>query len=131
MTSNLLSMIQQELKMDFDEIISKVSEAGNEACTAYHMEHHLWQQMLKLGGRLMQLFFEAGSQAAQRDEVFTEEGQRIPYHCDRKRRYFSIFGDLSIRRPYFYHKEVGSQIPLDADVRTSRRLLFGFSARVA
>ena len=34
MTSNLLSMIQQVLKMDFDEIISKVSEAGNEACAA-------------------------------------------------------------------------------------------------
>jgi hypothetical protein len=114
MTSNLLSMIQQELKMDFDEIISEVGEAGNGTCTADQMEHHLWQQMLKLGGRLMQLFFEASSQAAQRDEVYTEEGQRIPYHCDRKRKYISIFGELSIRRPYFYHKEVGSQIPLDA-----------------
>jgi len=60
MTSNLLSIIQQELKMDFDEIISEVGEAGNGTCTADQMEHHLWQQMLKLGGRLMQLFFEAG-----------------------------------------------------------------------
>jgi len=116
MTFNTLSMIQQELKMDFDEIISEVSEAGNEACTAYHMERHLWQQMLKFGGRLMQLFFEASSQAAQRDEVYTEEGQRVPYHTDRRRKYFSIFGELSLHRPYFYRKDVDGQSPLDAEL---------------
>jgi hypothetical protein len=114
MIFNQLSMIQQELKTDFDDIISKVSEAGNEACTAYQMERHLWQQMLKLGGRLMQLFFHASSQAAQRDEVYTGAGQRIPYHSDRKRKYVSIFGELSISRPYFYHAQAGKQSPLDA-----------------
>jgi len=114
MTFNPISMIQQEIRSDLDELISTVSEAGNETCTAYQMERHLWQQMLKLGGRLMQLFFEASSQAAQRDEVYTEVEERIPYHSDRKRNYVSIFGELSINRPYFYRTEVGKQIPLDA-----------------
>ena len=116
MTSNLLSMIQQELRTDFDEIISEVGEAGNGTCTADQMERHLWQQMLKLGGRLMQLFFEASSQAAQRDEVYTEEGQRVPYHTDRRRRYISIFGELSFHRPYFYRKKGNGQTPLDAEL---------------
>jgi hypothetical protein len=114
MTFNQLSMIQQELKTDFDDIISTVCKSGNETCTAYEMERNLWQQMLKLGGRLMQLFFEASSQAAQRNEVHPEAGQRIPYHSDRKRKYVSIFGELSISRPYFYRIGVGKQLPLDA-----------------
>lgn len=114
MTFNQLSMIQQELRSDFDDIISTVCKAGNETCTAYQMERNLWQQMLKLGGQFMQLFFEASSQAAQRNEVYTEAGQRVPYHSDRKRKYVSIFGELSISRPYFYRPGVGKQIPLDA-----------------
>lgn len=116
MTFNQLSMIQQVLIMDFNEIIAKVNEAGHETCTAYDMERHLWKQMLKLGGRLMQLFFETSSQAAQRDEIYTEEGQRIPYPTDRKRNYFSIFGGLSFQRPYFYLKDVGGESPLDAEL---------------
>ena len=114
MTFNQLSMIQQELRADFDDIISTVCKSSNESCTAYQMERALWQQLLKLGGRLMQLFFEASSQAAQRDEAYTEEGQPIPYHSDRKRKYVSIFGELHISRPYFYRTEVGKKIPLDA-----------------
>lgn len=113
MTFNQISMILQELKTDFDEIITSLSDAGNESCTAYQMERYLWQQMLQLGGRLMQLFFEFSSQAAQRNELYTEEGRRLPYHSDRNRKYLSIFGELKISRPYFYRTGVGQQIPLD------------------
>lgn len=114
MTFNQLSMIQQELKSDFDDLISTVCTSGNEPCTAYQMEEALWQQMLNLGCRLMQLFFEACSQAAQRDEVYADSGQPIPYHSDRRRNYVSIFGELHIARPYFYRTGVGKEIPLDA-----------------
>jgi hypothetical protein len=114
MTFNQISIILQELKTDFDKIITHVSDASDEAYTADQMERYLWQQMLQLGGRLMQLFFEFSSQAAQRNEVYTEEGRAVPYHSDRDRKYVSIFGELSISRPYFYQTGVGNQIPLDA-----------------
>ena len=126
MTFNQIPMILQDLKTGFDSIISTVSEAGSETCTAYQMERHLWQQILKLGGDLMQLFFEVSSQAAQRDEVYTEAGQRVPYHSDRKCKYVSIFGELSISRPYFYRTEVGGQIPLDARLGLDTRCYSDF-----
>lgn len=114
MTFNHIQMIQQELKSDFDKIISTVSAAAEETCTADQMERHLWQQMLLMGAGLMQLFFDIRSETAQRDEVYTETGERIPYHSERKRTYFSIFGKLSICRPYFYRTGMGKEIPLDA-----------------
>jgi hypothetical protein len=40
----------------------------------------------------------------------------LPYHRDAERVYFSIFGKVSIERPYFYKQGVGSQILLDAEL---------------
>ena len=38
------------------------------------------------------------------------------YHRDTKRRYVSIFGELSFGRPYFYRKGQDGQTPLDGEL---------------
>jgi hypothetical protein len=72
--------------------------------------------VLSLGAKLLQLFFVMRSQACSRQPVQSKSGQQLPYHRDTERVYFSIFGKVSIERPYFYKQGVGSQIPLDAEL---------------
>jgi hypothetical protein len=45
-----------------------------------------------------------------------EEGQELPYHSEKKRIYFSIFGKLPFWRPYFYETGADGQSPLDAEL---------------
>jgi hypothetical protein len=45
-----------------------------------------------------------------------EGGQELPYHSEKKRTYFSVFGKLPFWRPYFYETGVEGQSPLDAEL---------------
>jgi hypothetical protein len=70
---------------------------------------------LSLGAQLLLLFFVVRSQNCSRETVQKEDGQELPYHAERKRTYFSIFGKIPLWRPYFYQAEVG-EAPLDAEL---------------
>jgi hypothetical protein len=93
-----------------------VTSADGQQSTADQMERHLFKQLLQMGARLMQLYFDLRSQASARKEVINQEGARLPYHSEKKRGYYSIFGELEISRPYFYRKGTGGCTPLDAEL---------------
>ncbi|MBI3170801.1 MAG: ISKra4 family transposase [Chloroflexi bacterium] len=116
MTLNSITMIQQKVRTDFDILLSAVT--GNEAqkSTADQMERHLFKQLLRLGANLLQLYFEIRSTTYPRKEMMTETGKTLPYHSEKSRDYLSIFGELVIKRPYFYAKAAGSGSPLDAEL---------------
>jgi hypothetical protein len=80
------------------------------------MERHLFKQLLRMGAKLMQLFLDMRSQAAPRKEAVIQKGERLPYHSEKSRDYYSIFGELEINRPYFYRKGAGGYMPLDAEL---------------
>ena len=45
--------------------------------------------------------------------VKTETGEALPYHSEKSRTYYSVFGKLPVLRPYFYKAGVGGVGPLD------------------
>ncbi len=116
MTFNLISIIQQKVRTDFDMLLSTVTDADGQKCSADQMERYLFKQLLCLGAELMQLFFDVRSETCSRKAAANEAGKTLPYHSDRTRDYFSVFGELTITRPYFYRKNDGGYIPLDAEL---------------
>jgi hypothetical protein len=114
MNSNSVPMIQQMVRMSFENLLETASSEKADSCSAYEMERHLLKGVLRMGAGLMQLFLDYRAAQQRRDEIVTEDGERLPYHSERERRYSSVFGQLKCRRPYFYERDQGGESPLDA-----------------
>ena len=114
MTFNHNIIIPEKIQSDFEMLYSTVTGSDGQKCTADQMERHLFKQLLKMGAQLMQLFFDLRSQAYPREEVINQKGETLPYHSEKSRDCYSIFGELEINRPYFYKKGAGGDSPLDA-----------------
>lgn len=115
MTSNSQEIIQ-DIRTEFETMLEFVTGEQARTATADQMEKELFKLLLRLGAKLLTLFFAMRSQACSREAIQTSSGQELPYHRDTKRGYISIFGKLAIWRPYFYKKGLGGQTPLDAEL---------------
>lgn len=113
MTSNPIPMIQQKVQKDFDALLATVQGAAAEQRTADEVERHLFKLLLQMGAHLMLLYLTYRSQRHQREAIVSAEGERIAYHGERTRSYYSVFGKLNFARPYFYRDGAG-HLPLDA-----------------
>jgi hypothetical protein len=115
MTSNSQEIIQ-DIRAEFDKMLDFVT--GEAACsaTADQIERGLFKLLIRLGAKLLTLFFVMRSQACSRETLQTAEVQKLYYQRDTKRDYFSIFGKLAVWRPYFYKTGVGGQTLLDAEL---------------
>lgn len=116
MTFNSTMMIPENIQTDFELLYTMATSSEGQKCTADQMERHLFQQLLKMGANLMQLFFDMRSQSYPRETAVNEAGKTVPYHSEKSRDYYSIFGELEINRPYFYRKGDGGYSPLDAEL---------------
>jgi hypothetical protein len=115
MTFNSQSIIH-DIRAELEKLIDFVSGEEAQTATADHIERSLFRQMLKLGAKLLLLFFVIRVQKCSREPLQMEEGQELPYHSEKKRIYFSIFGKLPFWRPYFYETGADGQSPLDAEL---------------
>ena len=115
MTFNSQEIIQ-DTRAEFEKLIDFVTGEQARTAKADYIERGLFKMVLSLGTKLLQLFFVMRSQTCSRQPVQSKSGQQLPYHRDTERVYFSIFGKVSIERPYFYKQGVGTQIPLDAEL---------------
>jgi hypothetical protein len=115
MTFNSQDIIQ-DIRAEYDMLIEFVTGEQAHTATADHIERGLFKLLLKLGAKLLTLFFVMRSQAYSREPLEIEEGQTLPYLEDKKRTYFSIFGRIALWRPYFYKKGSDGQSPLDAEL---------------
>ena len=113
MTFNHIPMIQQKVRADFEAMLAMVQSPEAEQVTADQMERQVFQHLLQMGAHLMQLFLTYRSQMQQREAIVDEAGERLPYHGERRRTYYSVFGKLCCERPYFYRQGQGHS-PLDA-----------------
>jgi len=113
MSFNSMAMIHQ-LRMDFEQLLTLVTGPDARTATVSQMERSLFRQVLRLGLKLLQLFLmtrvAAESHTAQRGPDQT----RVPYHSQKPRDYFSIFGKLTFARAYFYTPGQAGLSPLDA-----------------
>lgn len=104
----------QELHAEFESMLNYVKDSR--AATADQVERGLFKRLLSLGAHLLLWFFALRTKAAQRSQHQLANGQPLPYHSERRRQYFSIFGKLAFWRPYFYRQGVGGVSPLDQEL---------------
>jgi len=110
-----LPEMQENIRAEFETMLQFVTSEEAQTATADQIERSLFQLLLNLGAQLLLLFFQMRSQACSRDTIVVE-GQTIPYNSEQKRVYFSIFGKVSLWRPYFYASGAGGHTPLDTDL---------------
>jgi hypothetical protein len=115
MTFNSQDIIH-DIRAELEKLIEFVSGEEAETATADHIERSLFRYMLKLGAKLLLLFFVMRAQKSSREPLQMEGGQALPYHSEKKRTYFSIFGKIPLWRPYFYKSGFEGQSPLDAEL---------------
>ena len=108
-----LPEMQENIRAEFETMLQFVTSEEAQTATADQIERSLFQLLLSLGAQLLLLFFQMRSQTCSRDAI-TIKGQKTPYNSEQKRVYFSIFGKISVWRPYFYAPGVGGDMPLDA-----------------
>jgi len=115
MTFNSQEIIQ-DIRAEFEQLLEFVIGEQARTAKAESIERGLFKMLLKLGAKLLQLFFTMRSEICSRQAVQSKSGEDLPYHRDTERVYFSIFNKVFIERPYFYKKGIGAQIPLDAEL---------------
>lgn len=115
MTFNSQEIIQ-DVRAEFEHLLDFVTGEQARMVKADSIERGLFKMLLSLGAKLLQLFFVVRSQTCSRQPVQSQSGPELPYHRDTKRVYFSIFGKVSVQRPYFYKQDIGKKIPLDAEL---------------
>ncbi len=115
MTFNSQTIIP-EIRAELNTLIEFVTSEQALTATADQIERGLFRRLLRLGAKLLTLFFVMRSQASSREPLHTKDGQQLPYHRESKRNYVSIFGKIEIWRPYFYRVGVGGARPLDAEL---------------
>ena len=115
MTFNPQTIIQ-EIRAEFEMLLDFVTGEEAQIATADHIERGLFRHLLDLGARLLLLFFVIRAKNCSREPLQMKDGQELPYHSEKKRTYFSIFGKLPFWRPYFYKTGADGQSPLDAEL---------------
>lgn len=107
--------IIQEIRSEFEGILDFVTNEQARKSKADEIERGLFKQVLKMGLQLLQLFFIVRAEQSSREPIEQETG-RLPYHSDKRRQYYSVFGRVFVWRPYFYRAGEASQTPLDAEL---------------
>ncbi len=110
MSSNSEEIVQ-EIRQKFESMLKYVKSSEEE--TAYEVERSLFKQLLEMGYRLMLLFLILRAENYPHTAIKNKKGEELPYHSEKKRDYYSIFGKLPFLRPYFYKKNAGGRSPLD------------------
>ena len=106
--------IVQNIRSEFETMLHSVQESDER--TADRMERVLFKQLLGLGAQMMLLFFQVRAAQMARTPLQTGTGDKLPYHSEKKRDYYSIFGKLAVARPYFYAAGLSGVSPLDQEL---------------
>jgi hypothetical protein len=120
MTSNSES-IAQRLHGELDGLIKRVRQVEGAQPSAHETEEQLWQGVLGIGRGLMQLRFEASSEAEVVQPTLEVDGVKYRYKRPSQRGYVSLFGEVQIRRAYYVSEEYGGVCPLDATLSLPER----------
>jgi hypothetical protein len=114
MTPNTDTIVPQ-LRQQFETLIDYVSGSASANQDLYHVEVHLFQQLLALGALLLRVFVR--TRAAVRPATpTTPDGAAMRYQGRRSARYISIFGEVSVQRHYFTATGHPGVAPLDAEL---------------
>lgn len=120
MPSNSEPIVQQ-IRLDFETLLTYLSGPVAGTQTAYTVELTLFRQLLALGATLLRLFFV--TRAAERPAAPLPPPGRPPltYHDRRPITYYSIFGKVRFERHYFAAPGHPGCCPLDAALSLPER----------
>jgi hypothetical protein len=120
MSSNSMQIIHQ-LRVDFERLLALVTGPEAHTATMDQMERSLFRHVLHLGFKLLQLFVITRVEAESHAPLTRGDETVLPYHSQKPRDYFSIFGKLTFERAYFYGQGQGGQCPLDEALSLPKR----------
>jgi hypothetical protein len=111
--------ITEEIREELEYLIKAVT--GEEKQTADQVERNVWQGVLKLARGLMQLFFTVQSEREEKHKQWEEKGRTYDYMGQTTRTYSSLFGEVEVKRAYYWKKGAGGKHLLDAELSLPER----------
>jgi hypothetical protein len=112
MAFNSHQMILQ-LREEFERLLAFVTGPQAQTATMDQMERSLFRQILQLGYQLLCLFVRVRVEGEAHTRMIKRDHTVLPYHSQKGRAYFSIFGKLKFERAYFYAWGGCGRCPLD------------------
>jgi hypothetical protein len=83
----------------------------------HEVEREILVQLLRLGRTLLQVFLaNKGTGKVPEGRVTPPSGEELPYHSTKPCGYSSIFGEVEIRRAYYWGPAEKGWFPLDAEL---------------
>jgi hypothetical protein len=120
MAFNSSQMIPQ-LREDIERLLAFVTGPQAKTATMDQMERSLFRQVLQMGYQLLRLFVMMRAEAESHAQLVKSNKTVLPYHSQKGRDYFSIFGKLRLERAYFYAWGGSGQCPLDESLSLPER----------
>jgi hypothetical protein len=115
--------IAKNVREEVETLLGMVMNDGQERPTsADQVERHLWRGVLMLGRMLMQLFFTVCSEREARHKAIEVEGGRCAHMGQPSRPYVSLFGEVEVKRHYYWSPGAGGRYPLDAELSLPKRI---------
>jgi hypothetical protein len=100
-------------RREFEDLLSRMAQAtGREPLDG--IERGTFAELMNLGRALLEVRVQAEAAQDQAAEICGPDGQRRPRHSERTIPYRSVFGEIEIRRAYYWREGVEGWCPLDA-----------------
>jgi hypothetical protein len=114
MSANSQEIVQQ-IRDHFESLLELVgASASGKVANAYEIECNLLRSLMELGRKLLQLFFVCQTNQYQEASTLNPQGQCLPYHSQKTRSYWTVFGKIRIQRRYYYKQGHKGFFALDA-----------------
>jgi hypothetical protein len=102
-----------QLREEFERLLAFVTGPEAQTATMDQMERSLFRYVLHLGYQLLRLFVMVRVESESHTPLVKRDKTVLPYHSQKGRDYYSIFGKLTVERAYFYAWGGSGQCPLD------------------
>lgn len=89
-------------------------------CQLHSVEEEMHKLLLAIGKDLLNQFLD--KKGSGKKEFVKLKNEIIPFHSIKSRNYLSIFGDIRIKRAYFWKPGVKGIFPLDAELNLPIRI---------
>lgn len=109
--------IIQQIQNKVSQLIDMCQGEQAMQMTAYKAEANIWKQLLSIGASLLSLYFTSRAKAMTQKEWVNQDGETVPLHSQKKRRYITLFGELVIKRPWYYAAGQKGISPLEDKVQ--------------
>jgi hypothetical protein len=110
----------EEARQEFNRILDYLVQSAK--CQEIHqVEECLYRMLLRLGRILLEVFILAVGTGENGKELVSRDGAVYRYLRDAKRKYLSIFGEITIWRAYYAKEGSKGLFPLDARLNLPHR----------